>query len=70
MTEKYGVVAVDDWQQSLEDPAFTGAVIATPAPLHVPMAFRALDRGRHALIEKPLAIDQSGTGQLSRWRTP
>ncbi|MBL9214845.1 MAG: Gfo/Idh/MocA family oxidoreductase [Opitutaceae bacterium] len=64
MTEKYGVPAVADWQAALADPSITGAVIAMPAPLHVPAAIKLLDSGRHVLIEKPLALDLTGTDQL------
>ncbi len=32
-----------------------GIVIATPTDTHMPLALRAMDRGWHALVEKPLA---------------
>src|SRR4051794_29008372 len=34
----------------------TAAVIATPAPMHVPMAMRLIEAGIHVLIEKPLSV--------------
>jgi len=42
----------------------TVAVIATPAPLHVPQATALLQRGLHVLIEKPLAVTLAGVDAL------
>ena len=58
----YRVPVSDNWLQAIDadataDPALTAVVIATPAPLHLPIAIRALERGYHVLIEKPLALD-------------
>lgn len=36
--------------------AIDAAVIATPAPLHVPQATQFVGRGAHVLIEKPLSL--------------
>lgn len=41
-----------------------GAVIATPAPLHVPMALRLAQAGVHLLIEKPLSTNLCGIREL------
>lgn len=38
----------------------TVAVIATPAPLHVPQATTLVEAGLHVLIEKPLSISLDG----------
>ena len=40
------------------------AVIATPAPLHVPQATKLVEAGVHVLIEKPLSISLEGVGRL------
>src|SRR5262245_31826185 len=61
MQAKYGVAAIADWQEALRDPSLHAVVIATPAPLHVPMAIAALDLDRHVLIEKPLALELAET---------
>lgn len=42
----------------------TAAVIATPAPLHVPLAAQMVERGLHVLIEKPLSLSADGIGEL------
>ncbi len=64
MTDRYGVAAVADWEPSLQNPAVTAVVIATPAPLHVAMATRCLDAGRHVLCEKPLSLSLNGVDEL------
>ncbi len=40
------------------------AVLAVPAPLHVPLAQRLADQGIGVLIEKPLAVEERGIAQL------
>jgi predicted dehydrogenase len=40
------------------------AVVATPAPLHIPMATRLAEGGSHLLIEKPLALSLDGVETL------
>lgn len=49
--------------QALERP-WDAAVIAVPAPLHVPMAQRLVEHGIGVLIEKPLAVDETGVADL------
>lgn len=43
----------------------TAAVIATPAPLHVPLATKLAERGVHLLIEKPLSLSIAGVNDLA-----
>lgn len=43
---------------------FDAAVIATPAPLHVPQARQCVQRGLSVLIEKPLSVDLEGVDSL------
>lgn len=43
----------------------TAAVIATPAPLHVPLATKLAERGVHLLIEKPLSLSVAGVSDLA-----
>ncbi len=40
------------------------AVIATPAPSHVPIAIRLAEGGVHVLIEKPLGVSPDGVDRL------
>lgn len=64
MTACYGVEAVADWRRAVEQAEISGVVVATPAPLHVPVARHALETGRHVFIEKPLALDLAGVEDL------
>ncbi len=43
---------------------FHAAVIATPAPLHIPQALECVKQGMHVLIEKPLSVELTGIDQL------
>lgn len=42
----------------------TAAVVATPAPLHIPIATQLVDRDVHCLIEKPLSLTDAGIAEL------
>ena len=50
--------ATTDHQKVLEDPEVDAVVIATRHHLHASMALEALRRGKHVLVEKPLALDR------------
>ncbi len=41
----------------LDDPAVSAVAIATPVSTHHPIALKALESGRHVLVEKPLALN-------------
>lgn len=65
IAERYGVARSF---ASLDDAVAGGeydvAVIATPAPLHVPMALQLARAGFHLLIEKPLSTSFDGVDEL------
>ncbi len=44
---------------------FDAAVIATPAPLHIPQALAFVRAGASVLIEKPLAVSEDGVEELA-----
>ena len=58
--------AVDAVDIALEDPAVDAVVIATPAATHFELARRALERGKHVLVEKPLATTVAEVDELAR----
>jgi predicted dehydrogenase len=64
IARQYGIPVMGDWEECLRGTELTAVVVATPAPLHVAMATRALAARCHVLIEKPLALDLTGTEQL------
>jgi len=47
-----------EWSEVLADPTIAGVVIAAPAVHHATLAREALDAGKHAFVEKPLALDE------------
>jgi predicted dehydrogenase len=51
-------------EAAAEEP-YDAAVIATPAPLHVPQATQLVGRGTHVLIEKPLSVGLDGVDALA-----
>jgi predicted dehydrogenase len=48
---------VADLTEALADPAIDLVVIATPNALHAPQAIAALEAGKHAVVDKPFALD-------------
>jgi predicted dehydrogenase len=67
LAARYSVPVFADTAAALSG-GFTAAVICTPAPLHVPLALQALDRGLHVLIEKPLSHELAGVDELRGMR--
>lgn len=45
-----------NYEELLDDPRVQIVSIATPPSTHMPMALAAIERGKHVLIEKPLAL--------------
>jgi predicted dehydrogenase len=52
-----GVPVEPSFDALLEDPSISALCIATPPRTHYELARRALDAGKHVLVEKPLATD-------------
>lgn len=48
-----GVQAYGSYEAALDDPAVDAVVIAVPPAFHLDLALRALERGKHVLVEKP-----------------
>jgi predicted dehydrogenase len=44
-----------DYRRLIDDPAIEAVVVATPTPLHAPVALAAVEAGKHVLCEMPLA---------------
>ena len=45
-----------DFGEMLDDPSLDAVVVATPVPTHFELARRALEAGKHVLVEKPPAM--------------
>jgi predicted dehydrogenase len=54
------------FQDLLDDDRIEGLIIATPIATHHPLAMRALQAGKHVLVEKPLAGSTAEGQELAR----
>jgi predicted dehydrogenase len=61
--------AVRELDVVLDDPSIEAVVIATPPATHHPLAKRALEAGKHVLVEKPLARSVDDARELARVAT-
>ena len=61
-----GVRAVREFDDLLADPDVHAVVLATPPRTHHPLAKRALEAGKHVLVEKPLATSSDECIDLIR----
>ncbi|HUR34925.1 MAG TPA: Gfo/Idh/MocA family oxidoreductase [Vicinamibacterales bacterium] len=48
-----GVASYGDYESAIADAAVDGVVVAVPPRFHLPLALRALEAGKHVLVEKP-----------------
>lgn len=58
------VVFTDDLARLLDDPDLAAIAIATPLNTHYAIAKAALERGKHVLIEKPMAASVAEADEL------
>ena len=59
-----GAQLVRNFEAILEDPAIELVVVNTPDHLHVDMASRAMQAGKHVVVEKPFTLRTSEADQL------
>ncbi len=57
---------VTDVDQIFKDPEIEAVLIATPAKTHFELAKKALENGKHVLIEKPLTINIDEANELKK----
>jgi len=60
------LAATGDYRQLLADPRIDAVVVATPTATHHAIASEALRRGKHVLVEKPLALTVAHGRDLRR----
>lgn len=78
-SELYGVVTRDpakgaawservwsSFEEALRDPAIDAVYVATPVALHGPQTIAALRAGKHALCEKPMAMNYAEACAMQR----
>ena len=51
-----GMRTAEDYDAAVADPDIDLVVVATPNDTHAPLAHRALDAGKHVVIDKPFAL--------------
>jgi predicted dehydrogenase len=56
LAEDLGAELSRDWEEAIAAPGVDAVDICLPTPLHRQVAERALELGRHVLVEKPLAL--------------
>jgi predicted dehydrogenase len=59
-----GVQLTAEFQEALANPRIDAVVIATPVSTHYPLARKALQAGKHVLIEKPMATSTAEVLEL------
>lgn len=64
-----GARTLSDLDAALADPAIEAVVIATPPQTHHGLAKRALEAGKHVLVEKPLATKLEDAYELAALAT-
>lgn len=65
VTERFADVrCVASVELALEDDSVDAVVIASPTATHVDVARRALEAGKHVLVEKPMALDVESADAL------
>ena len=53
--ERFGCAAAESFEAAVGHDAVEGVVLATPNDVHAEQAVASADRGRHVLVEKPIA---------------
>jgi predicted dehydrogenase len=53
-----------DYDEFLEKSGVDAVLIAVPDEFHLPLARRALEAGKHVLLEKPLGVDSEACAEL------
>ncbi len=69
IAERYGIpesLAFSDLDTALSSARFDAAVVATPAPTHIPFGNRLAEMGVHQLMEKPLSLSLDGVEDYAR----
>ena len=55
-----------DLDDVLADPEVDAVVLATPVPTHHELARRAMEAGKHVMVEKPMALERRAGARPAR----
>ncbi len=64
--QKHSLTGYTSWDELLNDPQIDAIVIATPPEPRFELARRALEAGKHLLLEKPVALQAHEVSELQR----
>jgi len=64
--KEFGCGTANDYRALMEDEGVAAVSICTPASSHFKFAKEFLDAGKHALVEKPLALGREEAAELAR----
>ena len=64
LSQRFSIPLVMDSEELLDMDELDVVVICTPNHLHEEMAIRALDAGKHVLVERPLAATSEGASKV------
>ena len=53
-------VTYGDYDEMLADPLVDAVIVAVADQFHVAMALKAIEAGKHVLVEKPMGVDRRG----------
>lgn len=62
--EKYALPVFSEIDQLLELPGLDLVVIATTNQFHADLSIRAMERGKHVIVEKPMAMDYASAKRM------
>ncbi len=65
VADLHGAASTSDVAAVMEDPSITAVVIASPEDVHASQAEAALLSGKHALVEKPVALTPDSARRLA-----
>ena len=66
-----GTASYPDYESAIADPAIDAVVVAVPPRFHLPLVLKALEAGKHVLVEKPafLTLDDYETVSAAQARS-
>tara|TARA_Y100001968_G_scaffold122487_1_gene111429 strand:- start:124 stop:1224 length:1101 start_codon:yes stop_codon:yes gene_type:complete len=63
---KHNLNSYEEWEDLLDDPKIEGIIIATPPEPRYQLALRAIEAGKHLLLEKPTCLNSDEVMELQR----
>ena len=64
--EKYNLYSYENWEDLINDPKIEGIIIATPPAPRYDLALKAIQAGKHLLLEKPTCLNSQEVIELQR----